>query len=104
MRKTHTERLAGSLQEGGDRRGQAYRPLVPPDPRDRLSDLGDGVIGVEHRAMSGPAAGEQAHPGHALLGSLEEVEALAADNRAEAADLPDRLADAIEQIGVVVDQ
>ena len=44
-----------------------------------------------------PARG-QAHPGHALFRGLQQVEALAADGRAEPADLADRLGDALEEV------
>ena len=47
----------------------------------------------------------QPHPGQALLGGLDEVEAqVVADGDAEAADLADRLGAALEQVGVLVDQ
>ena len=77
---------------------------MPADPGDRLGQLGDRVVGVQHRAVAGRAARGQPHPGHALLGDLDQVEALAADRRAEAADLADRLGDAFEEVGMVVDQ
>src|SRR5260221_8780475 len=39
MRKTHTQRLAGSLKEGGHRPSQPEWPPMPPDPRDRATHL-----------------------------------------------------------------
>ena len=59
--------------------------------------------------MARPPAGGQPHPLHRLLGGLDQVEralaALAArDRQREPADLTDRLGDAFEQVGPVVDQ
>ena len=88
--------------EGERRLGLPDRPLVAADAGDGLGDVGDRVVGVDHGAVAGRAAGGQAHPGHALLRGLEQVQALAADGHAEAADLADRLGHALEEIGVVV--
>ena len=80
-----------------------------PSSRDGLGDGGDGVVVVDHRAVPGAAAGGQPHPQHGLLGRLDQVEpaltAVAARHRQrEPADLADRLGDAVEQVGPVVDQ
>ena len=66
-------------------------------------DPGDGVVGVDHRAVAGAAARRQPHPGHALLGGLDEVDPLPAHGGAEAADLADRLGHAVEVVGVLLD-
>src|SRR5258706_3553094 len=98
MRKTHAQRLAGSLKESGHRRGQPDGPLMPPDPRDRVGHLGDRIVGLEHGAVAGRAARDQSQPRDALLAGLEQVKALAADGGAEPADLPDRLANALYKL------
>ena len=55
--------------------------------------------------MPGPAAGPQPHPGDALLGGLDQVDApVLAQRQREAADLPDRLGAPLEQVGPVLDQ
>jgi hypothetical protein len=77
---------------------------VAAHPRHGLGQLGDRVVGLEHRAVPGGAACGQPEPGDALLGRLDQVEALAAEGDAEPADLADRLGDALEEAGVVVHQ
>ena len=89
--------------------GQHQRELVAAKPGHRLRDRGDGVVVVHDRAVTGAAARGQPHPRHALLGGLDEVQpplaAVAARHgQREAADLADRLGDAVEQVGAVVDQ
>ena len=74
------------------------------DPGDRAGEPGDGVVGVDHRAVPGAAAGGQLHPGHALLGGLDQVEPAAADGGAEAADLADGLGAALELVAVLLDE
>ena len=107
------ERQAGLLADGGqelhDGVGEHQRKLVAAQPGNSLSDGGDRVVVVHHRAVPAPAAGGQPHPLHALLGRLDQVEAaltaVAARHRQrKAADLADRLSDAVEQIGPIVDQ
>ena len=90
-------RVQASAEEGPHGRGEPDRPLVPPDPRHGLGQLGDRVVGLQHRAVPGGPARGQPQPGHALLRRLDQVEALAADRDAEPADLTDRLGDALEQ-------
>ena len=70
---------------------EPHRPLVGADPRHRRGQPVTALSSVDHRAVAGAAAGGQLHPGHALLGGLDQVEPPAADRRAEAADLADRL-------------
>ena len=54
--------------------------------------------------MAGRAARRQPQPGHPLLRGLQQVEALAREGQAEAADLADRLGDPLEQLRVLVHQ
>ncbi len=82
---------------------------MPAQFADRLGDRGDGVVVVDHRPVPGAAARGQPHPHHPLLRGLDQVEppftAVAARHgQREAADLADRLGDAVEQVGPVVDQ
>src|SRR6202042_1832103 len=84
--------------------GEPDRPFVAAHPRHGLGQLGDRVVGLEHRAVPGGAPRGQPEPGDALLGRLDQVEALAAEGDAEPADLADRLGDALEEAGVVVHQ
>jgi hypothetical protein len=55
-------------------------------------------------SASGGAPRGQPHPGQALLRGLHRVEPLVADGHAEPADLADRLGDALEQVGVLLDE
>ena len=111
--RVHVEGVARLLGDGGqellDGVGQHDRELVAAQLGDRLGDRGDGVVVVDHRPVPGAAAGGEAHPHHALLGGLDQVEralaAVAARHRQrESADLADRLGDALEQVGPVLDQ
>ena len=77
---------------------------MPAQPADRLGQFGHRVVRVHHRAVAGRAARGQPQPGHPLLRGLQQVEALAAEGQAEAADLADRLGDALEQLRVLVHQ
>ena len=54
--------------------------------------------------MPGGAARGELEPGHALLGGLDEIEALAPDGGAEPSDLPDGLGAALELVAVLLDQ
>jgi hypothetical protein len=59
--------------------------------------------------VAGEAARGQLHPHHRLLGGLDQVEAAftavaARHGQREPTDLADRLGDALEQVGAVVDQ
>ncbi len=97
------------MRNCGDRIGQDQREFVPAQPGHRLGHLGDRVVVVHHRTVSGPPARRQPHPGQALLGGFDQVEAaltaVAARHRQrEAADLPDGLGDPVEQVRPVVDE
>ena len=74
------------------------------EPGDRGAEPGHRVVVVDHRPVAGAAAGGQLHPGHALLGGLDQVDPPAAHRGAEAADLAHRVGDALELLGVLVDQ
>lgn len=75
------------------------------EPADGLAQLGDGVVVVGHRAVSGGALDRQTHPVHALLRRLDQIKTqILVDGEGEAADLADRLRNALEEIGVVVDE
>ena len=76
-----------------------------PEPGDGLAELGDGVVVVDHRTVTGAPGRGQLHPGDALLGRLDEVEPqVVGDGQREAAHLADRLGAAVEHLRVVVDQ
>ncbi|CAK7282174.1 hypothetical protein SGPA1_20140 [Streptomyces misionensis JCM 4497] len=99
------ERVAQLVEEGPGGLGDPHRELVPADPGDGLGQLGDGVVPVDHGAVPGGAGHGELHPVHALLGRLDQIEPpLLVHGEGEAADLADRLGDALEQLGVVVDQ
>ncbi len=99
------ERVADLVEEGPHRLGDVHRKLVPPQPRDRLAQLRDGVVVVDHRAVTGRAGRRQAHPGHALLRRLDHVEPhIVGDAQAEAADLADGLGAPLEQVRLLLDQ
>ena len=96
-------------QELHDGVGQHQRKLVAAQPGDRLGEGGYRVLVVHHRAVPRLAPGGQPHPLDALLGRLYQVEAAltavgARHGQGKAADLADRLGDAVEKIGPVVDQ
>ena len=67
-------RPPSGVQELRTRRREPHRPLVGADPGDRGGQAGDRVVVVDHRPVTRPAAGRQLHPGHALLGRLDQVE------------------------------
>jgi hypothetical protein len=67
-----------------------------------VGQVGDGVVVVGHRAVTGGAAGSQSHPGDALLARLDQVQTLAADLGGESADLADGLGAALEEVGPVL--
>ena len=67
-------------------------------------ELGDRVVAVQHRAVPRAPPGGQLHPGHALLGGLDQVDATAAHGGAEPSHLADRLGAALEPLGVVLDE
>jgi hypothetical protein len=77
---------------------------VGADARDRAGQPGDGVVVVDHRAVAGPAARRQAHPGHALLRGLDQVDAATAHGGGEPADLAHGLGAVGEQVGVLLDE
>ena len=100
---------AQPVEQGAHRGDELARPLVGGDPRDRLGEADDGVLVVGHRAVAGPAVCGQPQPGDALLGGLQEVGAplpavAVGQGDAVAADLADRLGDALEDLGVVGDE
>ena len=74
------------------------------DAGHRPGEAGDRVVVVDHRAVAGPTAGGEAHPRHALLGGLDEVDPPPAHGGGEAADLAHGFGAVGEQVGVLVDQ
>ena len=101
--------LGDRLQELPDGIGHHQRELVAAEFCGRLGDRGDGVMVVDHRAVAREAAGDQLHPHHRLLGGFDQVEpaftaVFAWHGQREPTDLADRLGDAFEQVGPIVDQ
>ena len=80
------------------------REPVVAQARDRLGDLGDGVVVVQERPVPRRPAGPQPHPAQALLGGLDQVHPLVVDRQREAPDLTDGLGAAVEQVGPVLDE
>ena len=92
-------RRAAPPSSGVSRTGHSWAPIRATAAVSSVTALSS----VDHRAVAGAAAGGQPHPGHALLGGLDEVDPLPADGRAEAADLADRLGAALELLAVLLD-
>ena len=81
-----------------------HRPAMLPDARDRGRNLRHCVVIREGRPVSGPALRDQAHPGDALLGGLDEIEpTVIGQGERKAADLAHALADTVKQVGPVID-
>src|SRR5581483_2806331 len=74
------------------------------NPGHGFGKLGDRVVRLQHRAVTGRAARSQPQPRHALFRGLQEVKALVSDGYAEPADLADSLRDTLEQVRVLVDE
>ena len=75
------------------------------EPGDSGGERGDGVVGVEHRAVPGGPVRLEPQPHDALLAGLDQIGAgLVAQGDGEPAHLADRLRDALEEVGPVVDQ
>ncbi len=96
--------LAEAVEELAHRGEVLAGPLVGADPADRLGEVDDRVVGVRDGAVAGPPGGHEAQPEDALLGGLDEVGAglpvaLGRHGHAVAADLADRLGDAVEELG-----
>ena len=86
---------------GVRRIGHSYRPSLA-----RASASDDhGVLVVDHGTMARPPASGQAHPGHPLLGGLDEIETkVLVHCVAEPADLSDAFGASLEQLRVGVDE
>ncbi len=98
------EGRAGGLQERAGRGDEPLRPLVAAQPGHGLGELGDRVVLVDHGTVPCRAARREPQPGHSLLRRLHQVEPLATERDAEAANLADRLGAALEEVRVVVHQ
>ena len=100
--------LGQPVEQRAHRGDELARPLVGGDPRDGLGQPHDRVLVVGYRAVPGTTVGGEPEPGDALLGGLQQVGApltpvAVGDGDAVAADLADRLGDALEDLGVLGD-
>ncbi len=107
VRVLRVEPDAGQLLHPGEEcpngRCDLQRPGVRPDPGHGLAEPGDRVVVVDLRPVPGATVRHEPEPADPLLRGLEQVCPPAADHRREAADLADRLADALDQVGPLVD-
>ena len=109
-----------SSPRSGARAGAGSSAAMPLDhpPRDvgrvdrqapaveRAQQTGQPRVSAAHgnRAVAAGAADRRPRPADLLLGDLDRVEAPAGDVRREAAELADPVADALEQLGVALDE
>ncbi len=84
--------------------GQPDRPLVATDRGDCLCDSRDGVVRVSHGAVSSGSLRSEPEPGDALLGGLDQIQALAFDDRRETSDLSDRFGACFEPLPPLIGQ
>src|SRR5699024_2497589 len=72
---------------------------------DRISDTGDGVLGVRGGAVARASGRRESQPCLAALGVLDRIEASGlVDREGEPSTLADRLGDAVEDLRAVLDQ
>ncbi len=82
--------------------GESDGPFGATEGRDGLGESGDGVVGVQTAAVSGPPAGDELDPDEGLLPDLQQVGAAVADGDRVAAHLADGLGGAGEPLGAVL--
>ena len=86
-----------------DRRHVHGHPL-PVEVGEEAAEPGDRPAAVHHRAVPAGPAHRRLQPADLLLGHLDRVEALAADVEREAAELAERVAHPLEQLGMLLDE
>src|SRR5207247_2658142 len=71
-------------------------------PLERPSELGHCTVAHRHRAVTARPPHAQLHTTYLLLGDLDRIEAARSHFECKAAELADRVLDALEQLGVLV--
>ena len=92
---------ARSLDELAHDRGDVHRRPLLVEVAQQLSEPGHGLAPVHDRAVTTRPADRRLQPADLLLDDLDRIEALPADHDARAAELPESVADAGEELGML---
>ena len=92
------------LDHRADDRRHVHRQAPAIERAQELCELSHRTAGDRHRAVPRAPANRRPRPANLLLGDHDRVEAATGDLHREAAELPDRIAHAGEQLGVLGDE
>ena len=103
--EVHPGHVRDDREEVAHRRRDVHGQVESPESSDGVAQRRDRVVLVDHGPVPRATVCRQPQPADSLLGRLHQIETeVVAHGHREAADLTDRLGDAVEQVRPVLDQ